>query len=167
MAKYVKLVAKGGKRWIAYWLHPDEPADRTWHLIELDTEFTFWGLLGLSLTEGSAAEQARYRDQPDERIAFTQLAANSRNLTYRWAPRTTTPLMTLSTRWTRGSSWRSWSKPNVRSEVFVDASAPGAATGGVAILATVGHKISRPSVEWAMRRHGLPQHIDYWACTES
>ncbi|MEU0631729.1 hypothetical protein [Streptomyces sp. NPDC005989] len=75
MAKYVKLVAKGGKGWIGYWLHPDEPADRAWHLIELDTEFTFWGLDGLTLTEGVAAERARYQDEPDERIAFTQLAA--------------------------------------------------------------------------------------------
>ncbi|MDX2732334.1 MULTISPECIES: hypothetical protein [unclassified Streptomyces] len=75
MAKYVQLVAKGGKGWIGYWLHPDEPADRAWHLVELDTEFTFWGLVGLTLTEGSAAEQASYQDEPDERIAFTQLAA--------------------------------------------------------------------------------------------
>ncbi|MFD9427201.1 MULTISPECIES: hypothetical protein [unclassified Streptomyces] len=74
MAKYVKLVAKGGKGWIGYWLHPDEPTDRAWHLIELDTEFTFWSLVGLTLTEGSAAEQASYQDEPDERIAFTQLA---------------------------------------------------------------------------------------------
>lgn len=75
MAKYVKLVAKGGKGWVGYWLHPDEPADRPWHLIELDTEFTFWGLVGRTLTEGAAAEAARYQDEPDERIAFTQLAA--------------------------------------------------------------------------------------------
>ncbi|MFE6490219.1 hypothetical protein [Streptomyces sp. NPDC057748] len=75
MAEYVKLVAKGGKGWIGYWLHPDEPADRAWHLMELDTEFTFWGLAGLTLTEGVAAERAHYQDEPDERIAFTQLAA--------------------------------------------------------------------------------------------
>lgn len=75
MAKYVKLVAKGGKGWIGYWLHPDEPTDRAWHLIELDTEFSFWSLVGLTLTEGTAAEQASYQDEPDERIAFTQLAA--------------------------------------------------------------------------------------------
>lgn len=75
MAKYVKLVAKGGKGWIGYWLHPDEPADRAWHLTELDTEFTFWSLVGLTLTEGTAAERASYQDGPDERIAFTQLAA--------------------------------------------------------------------------------------------
>lgn len=75
MAKHVKLVAKGGKGWIGYWLHPDEPTDRAWHLIELDTEFTFWGLAGLTLIEGSAAEQASYQDEPNERIAFTQLAA--------------------------------------------------------------------------------------------
>ncbi|KPC79185.1 MULTISPECIES: hypothetical protein [Streptomyces] len=75
MATYVKLVAKGGKGWIGYWLHPDEPADRAWQLIELDTEFTFWDLAGLTLAEGSAAEQASYQDEPDERIAFTQLAA--------------------------------------------------------------------------------------------
>lgn len=75
MAKYVQLVAKGGKGWIGYWLHPDEPADRAWHLVELDTEFTFWGLVGLTLAEGSAAEQASCQGEPDERIAFTQLAA--------------------------------------------------------------------------------------------
>ncbi|MFJ2371507.1 hypothetical protein ACIOZL_01730 [Streptomyces sp. NPDC087769] len=75
MAKYVKLVAKGGKGWIGYWLHPDEPADRAWHLMELDTEFSFWSLVGLTLTEGVAAERADYQDDPDERIAFTQLAA--------------------------------------------------------------------------------------------
>ncbi|MFB6873587.1 hypothetical protein [Streptomyces sp. NPDC056323] len=75
MAEYVKLVAKGGKGWIGYWLRPDEPADRAWHLMELDTEFSFWGLAGLTLTEGVAAERAHYQDEPDERIAFTQLAA--------------------------------------------------------------------------------------------
>ncbi|MDL5198822.1 hypothetical protein [Streptomyces sp. ALI-76-A] len=75
MATYVKLVAKGGKGWIGYWLHPDEPADRAWHLIELDTEFTFWSLVGLTLTEGAAAERAHYQDEPDERVAFTRLAA--------------------------------------------------------------------------------------------
>lgn len=75
MATYVKLVAKGGKGWIGYWLHPDEPADRAWHLIELDTEFTFWSMAGLTLAEGCAADQASYQDEPDERIAFPQLAA--------------------------------------------------------------------------------------------
>ncbi|MEW1635348.1 hypothetical protein AB0469_14860 [Streptomyces sp. NPDC093801] len=75
MATYVKLVAKGGKGWIGYWLHPGEPADRAWHLIELDTEFTFWSLVGLTLTEGAAAERASYQDEPDERTAFRQLAA--------------------------------------------------------------------------------------------
>ncbi|MER5966925.1 hypothetical protein [Streptomyces sp. NPDC002057] len=75
MATYVKLVAKGGKGWIGYWLHPDEPTDRAWHLTELDTEFTFWRPVGLTLAEGAAAERAGYQDEPDERIAFTQLAA--------------------------------------------------------------------------------------------
>ncbi|MGZ9928880.1 hypothetical protein ACXNSR_03205 [Streptomyces sp. NC-S4] len=75
MAKYVKLVAKGGKGWVGYWLHPDEPADRAWHLIELDTEFTLRRLAGPTLTEGCAAEQASYQDEPGERTAFTQLAA--------------------------------------------------------------------------------------------
>ncbi|MGW5736313.1 MULTISPECIES: hypothetical protein [Streptomyces] len=75
MARYVKLVAKGGKGWMGYWLHPDEPAGRAWPLIELDTEFSFWGLAGLTLTEGAAAAQASYQDEPDERIAFTHLAA--------------------------------------------------------------------------------------------
>ncbi|MGC5363735.1 hypothetical protein ACPXCE_18990 [Streptomyces sp. DT24] len=74
MAEYVKLVAKGGKGWIGYWLHPGEPADRAWRLLELDTEFSFWRLVGLTLAEGAAAEQASYQDEPDERIAFRQLA---------------------------------------------------------------------------------------------
>ncbi|MEU0403935.1 hypothetical protein ABZ318_27610 [Streptomyces sp. NPDC006197] len=76
MARYVKLVAKGGKGWIGYWLHPDEPADRAWRLLELDTEFTFWTLLGRTLTEGAAAEQASRQDDPDERTAFARLAAD-------------------------------------------------------------------------------------------
>ncbi|MDQ0798154.1 hypothetical protein [Streptomyces sp. B1I3] len=73
MATYVKLVAKGGKGWIGYWLHPDEAADRAWRLIELDTEFTFWSLVGVTLAEGVAAERASYQDEPDERTAFSQL----------------------------------------------------------------------------------------------
>ncbi|MFF9912375.1 hypothetical protein [Streptomyces sp. NPDC013457] len=76
MATHAKLVAKGGKGWIGYWLHPDEPADRAWRLVELDTEFTFWRVGGLTLTEGRAAEQAYRQDEPDERIAFTRLAAD-------------------------------------------------------------------------------------------
>ncbi|RSS58485.1 hypothetical protein [Streptomyces sp. WAC01280] len=75
MAKFVKLVAKGGKGWIGYWVHPDETPDRAWHLIELDTEFSFWSMVGLTLTEGCAAERASYQDEPDERIAFTQVAS--------------------------------------------------------------------------------------------
>ncbi|MBC3987880.1 hypothetical protein H8N00_02940 [Streptomyces sp. AC563] len=75
MARHVKLVARGGKGWVGYWLHPDEPADRPWHLIALDTEFTFWGLAGSTLAEGAAAEQASYQDEPDERVAFARLAA--------------------------------------------------------------------------------------------
>ncbi|WP_327174570.1 hypothetical protein OG599_04125 [Streptomyces sp. NBC_01335] len=75
MARYVKLVAKGGKGWVGYWLHPGEPADRGWQPMELDTEFTFWTMVGRTLTEGVAAERASYRDEPDERIAFTLLAA--------------------------------------------------------------------------------------------
>lgn len=75
MARHVELVAKGADGWVGYWLHPDEPVNRAWRLIGLDTEFTFWGLAGLGLAEGAAAEQARYQDEPDERIAFARLAA--------------------------------------------------------------------------------------------
>ncbi|MFF2555534.1 hypothetical protein ACFVUS_31320 [Nocardia sp. NPDC058058] len=74
LARYLKLVAKGGKGWVGYWLHPDEPSERAWRPIVLDTEFTFWGLPGLSLAEGVAAEQAGYQNEPDERIAFARLA---------------------------------------------------------------------------------------------
>ncbi|QKW22848.1 hypothetical protein HUT16_30500 [Kitasatospora sp. NA04385] len=74
MAEHVKLVAKGGKGWLGYWLHPREPADRGWRLVELDTEFTFWRLRGRTLAEGVAAEQSGYRDEPDERDAFARLA---------------------------------------------------------------------------------------------
>lgn len=74
MATYVKLVAAGGKGWLGYWLHPDEPTDRPWRLVELDTEFTYWRPVGLTLTEGAAADRASYQDEPDERRAFTRLA---------------------------------------------------------------------------------------------
>ncbi|WP_343238850.1 hypothetical protein [Streptomyces sp. SID9124] len=75
MAAYVKLVAKGGKGWVGYWLHPDEPTAPAWRLIELDTEFTLWHVSGSTLAEGAVAEQAGYQDEPDERIAYAQLAA--------------------------------------------------------------------------------------------
>ncbi|WP_369147548.1 hypothetical protein [Streptomyces sp. R44] len=73
MARHVKLVAKGGKGWIGYWLHPDEPSERAWRLIELDTEFTFWPMAGRTLTEGAAADRASHQD---ERDAFGRLAAD-------------------------------------------------------------------------------------------
>ncbi|MGW1183119.1 hypothetical protein ACWD7Y_17325 [Streptomyces drozdowiczii] len=75
MAAYVKLVAKGGKGWVGYWLHPDEPTAPAWRLIELDTEFTLWHASGSTLSEAAAAEQAGYQDEPDERLAYAQLAA--------------------------------------------------------------------------------------------
>ncbi|MEU5823728.1 hypothetical protein ABZ798_21785 [Streptomyces sp. NPDC047803] len=75
MAAYVKLVAKGGHGWVGYWLHPDEPTDPAWRLIGLDTEFTLWHMSGSTLAEGAAAEQAGYQDEPDERVAYAQLAA--------------------------------------------------------------------------------------------
>ncbi|MEU2021857.1 hypothetical protein ABZ565_06790 [Streptomyces sp. NPDC016469] len=77
MAAYVKLVAKGGKGWVGYWLHPDEPAGRP---IELDTEFTLWQMTGSTLTEAVAFEQSAYQDEPDERVAYGQLAAELRAL---------------------------------------------------------------------------------------
>ncbi|MEV5653356.1 hypothetical protein [Streptomyces sp. NPDC052291] len=75
MAAHVKLVAKGGHGWVGYWLHPDEPTDPAWRLIGLDTEFTLWHMSGSTLAEGAAAEQAGYQDEPDERVAYAQLAA--------------------------------------------------------------------------------------------
>lgn len=74
MSKYVKLVAEGGKGWIGYWLHPDEPADGPPPIIEFDTEGTYWGMSGSTLAEACAAQSARYHDEPDKRIAFTLLA---------------------------------------------------------------------------------------------
>jgi hypothetical protein len=74
MSKYVKLVAEGGKGWIGYWLHPDEPADRPPPIIELDTEATYWSMAGRTLAEACAAESAQYHDEPDKWIAFTLLA---------------------------------------------------------------------------------------------
>jgi hypothetical protein len=74
MSKYAKFVARGGKGWIGYWMHPDEPADAPLAVIELDTEFTYWGMAGRNLAEACASEQAQYQDEPDESIAFTQLA---------------------------------------------------------------------------------------------
>ncbi|MEV7675859.1 hypothetical protein [Streptomyces sp. NPDC088752] len=75
MAQYVKLVAKGGKGWIGYWLHPGEPADPSWPLIELGTEFTFRRLNDLTLAEGVVAECASRQEELDTHIAFAQLAA--------------------------------------------------------------------------------------------
>ncbi|MGW2472917.1 hypothetical protein [Streptomyces sp. NPDC001665] len=72
LTEYVKLVAKGGKGWVGYWVHPDEPAVRP---IELDTEFTLWQMTGSTLTEAVAFERAAYQDEPDERVAYGQLAA--------------------------------------------------------------------------------------------
>lgn len=72
MVEYVKLVAKGGKGWVGYWVHPDEPVRRP---IELDTEFTLWQTTGSTLTEALAFEQSAFQDEPDERVAFGQLAA--------------------------------------------------------------------------------------------
>ncbi|OKJ70534.1 hypothetical protein [Streptomyces sp. CB02460] len=72
MVEYVKLVAKGGKGWVGYWVHLDEPAVRP---IELDTEFTLWPMTGSTLTEAVAFEQFAYQDEPEERVAFGQLAA--------------------------------------------------------------------------------------------
>ncbi|WP_405898356.1 hypothetical protein OG242_13190 [Streptomyces sp. NBC_00727] len=77
MSEYVKLVAKGGKGWVGYWLHPDEPAGRP---IELDTEFSLWPMTGSTLTEAVAFEQSAYQDEPDERLAYGQLAAELRAL---------------------------------------------------------------------------------------
>ncbi|MFB8209317.1 hypothetical protein [Streptomyces sp. NPDC056010] len=72
MVEYVQLVAKGGKGWVGYWVHPDEPVRRP---VELDTEFTLWQMTGSTLTEAVAFEQSAYQDEPDERVAFGQLAA--------------------------------------------------------------------------------------------
>ncbi|WP_067816963.1 hypothetical protein [Actinomadura kijaniata] len=73
MSRYAKFVAKGGKGWIGYWTHPDEPEGPP-PVIELDTEFTYWTLAGGNLAEACASERARYQGEPDERIAFAQLA---------------------------------------------------------------------------------------------
>ncbi|MFF7339431.1 hypothetical protein ACFZAT_19050 [Streptomyces sp. NPDC008163] len=72
LTEYVKLVAKGGKGWVGYWVHPDEPAVRP---IELDTEFTLWQMTGSTLAEAVAFERSAYLDEPDERVAYGQLAA--------------------------------------------------------------------------------------------
>ncbi|QLH24708.1 hypothetical protein [Streptomyces sp. Rer75] len=80
MATYVKLVAEGGKGWIGYWLHPDEPTDGPWPVIELDTEFSYWSMAGSTLAEACAADRARYQDEPDERTAFSQLSARLTDL---------------------------------------------------------------------------------------
>jgi hypothetical protein len=75
MAQYVKLVAEGGKGWIGYWLHPDEPTDGPWPVIELDTEFSYWSMTGSTLAEACAADRSRYHDEPDDsRTAFSRLS---------------------------------------------------------------------------------------------
>lgn len=51
VAAYVELVAKGGKGWVGYRLHPAEPTGRAWRLIEWDTEFSFWNMEELTGAE--------------------------------------------------------------------------------------------------------------------
>ncbi|WP_419836763.1 hypothetical protein [Streptomyces bugieae] len=80
MAEYVKIVAAGGKGWIGYWLHPDEPAGRPWPVIELDTEFSYRGMVGGTLAEACLAEHIRYQDEPDEQLAFSRLSARLADL---------------------------------------------------------------------------------------
>jgi hypothetical protein len=73
MSKYVKLVGKGGKGWIGYWLHPDEPSDCPPPIIELDTEAEYWGMTGSTLAEACAADSVRYAT--DVSAAFALLSA--------------------------------------------------------------------------------------------
>ncbi|TDC75649.1 hypothetical protein [Streptomyces hainanensis] len=75
MSEYVKIVAEGGKGWIGYWLHPDEPADQPWPVIELDTEASYWSMAGSTLAEACAADMAQYQEEPDEQTAFARLSA--------------------------------------------------------------------------------------------
>ncbi|GAB2911402.1 hypothetical protein [Streptomyces mayteni] len=75
VAEHLKIVAEGGKGWIGYWLHPDEPADQPWSVIELDTECSYWSMAGSSLAEACAADMARYQEEPEVEIAFAQLSA--------------------------------------------------------------------------------------------
>ncbi|MGK5551622.1 hypothetical protein ACSNOI_08400 [Actinomadura kijaniata] len=72
VSRYAKFVARGGKGWIGYWTHPDEPEGPP-PVIELDTEFTYWTLAGRNLAEACAAEQAHYQDETIA-VAFAQLA---------------------------------------------------------------------------------------------
>lgn len=73
LAEYVQLVAEGGKGWIGYWLHPGEPVDQPVPILELDTEFTFWGMSGRTLAEACAVDAVRYEE--DQREAFSLLKA--------------------------------------------------------------------------------------------
>ncbi|MFD7731176.1 hypothetical protein ACFV6F_12425 [Kitasatospora phosalacinea] len=75
LAAHLKLVARGGRGWVGYWLHPDEPADRGWRPAELDTEFSVRTLPGRTLAEAAAAELAHYRDESDERAGYAALVA--------------------------------------------------------------------------------------------
>jgi hypothetical protein len=74
MSEYAKFVAKLGEdgHWVGYWMHPDEPADASPPVIELDTEFSYRSLAGRNLAEACASGQARYQD--DVPMAFTRLA---------------------------------------------------------------------------------------------
>ncbi|GAA1560728.1 hypothetical protein GCM10009678_49520 [Actinomadura kijaniata] len=74
MSGHLGIVAQSDKGWIGYWLHPDEPADRPPPLIQLDTEGSYWSMVGSTLAEACAADRARYHDEPDERVAFTLIA---------------------------------------------------------------------------------------------
>ncbi|MGX1805320.1 hypothetical protein ACWIGI_06365 [Nocardia sp. NPDC055321] len=73
LTKHLKLVANARKGWAGYWLNPDDPESR-WRPVVLDTECTFWALSGETLSDGAAAEQAHYEDEPDIRDAYARLA---------------------------------------------------------------------------------------------
>jgi hypothetical protein len=69
LSRHLHVVAEGGKGWIGYWMHPDEPQDQPTPIVEIDTEATIWGMSGRTLTEACAADLAFYKDDPAAEFA--------------------------------------------------------------------------------------------------
>lgn len=74
MAEFVQLVCEGGKGWLGYWTHPDQPGDELIP-IELDTEAQFWGMDGDNFAIACLVDECL--DEDDEQQRFAELTARA------------------------------------------------------------------------------------------
>ncbi|MFD8869652.1 hypothetical protein ACFV1F_35905 [Streptomyces sp. NPDC059590] len=62
-------LAEGGKGWIGYWTHPDEPQDQPTSIVEIDSEATVLSMCGRTLTGACAADLDFYKEGPAAEFA--------------------------------------------------------------------------------------------------